>query len=524
MIDLSRARLVPYKHQVIGVEKLIEHPYFFIQDEMGAGKTKQVIDAAQVLAEMGLIEHVIVVAPAAVRAVWFDSELGELAKHLWAHFPCTITEYHARVRTWNWFTNFEGQTFAPKLHWIITNYDFIRRVDRLRSILKLANNKTLLVLDESSAVKSWKAKQTAACEELRNHCARVVELNGTPISQGPGDLYSQAHILNPAILGFKSFYHFRSYHAILGGFKNKQIIGWRGIEEIQKKLAPYVIRRLKKDCIDLPDKLASVPRMVFLDPPTWKIYKQMRDDMVAWLTDSTVSSATMAMVKAIRLAQITSGFVGGIEEQLLDTQEDLDFVSEDVGGEVVQYEKQESVPVAPLQPIGREKIDDFLDFLGEQLDIDPNVKMLVWCRFRFEVQRLHDEIKARFPQIEIGLIWGGQKREERDFALRLLDPRTMPIGPAIDIGTPATGSMGLNLTGAHIVVYMSNDFSLKIRLQSEDRVHRPGQVHAVSYFDVVACGPEGQKTIDHLVVKALQNKQDLADFTTSAWVDALTDE
>lgn len=83
--------------------------------------------------------------------------------------------------------------------------------------------------------------------------------------------------------------------------------------------------------------------------------------------------------------------------------------------------------------------------------------------------------------------------------------------------------MGLNLTAAHTVVYLSNDYSLKTRLQSEDRVHRPGQRNVVSYFDVIAVGPNGQRTIDAAIVKALRDKNDLASWTTGAWVAALRD-
>jgi len=124
----------------------------------------------------------------------------------------------------------------------------------------------------------------------------------------------------------------------------------------------------------------------------------------------------------------------------------------------------------------------------------------------------------------VGEIRGGQKKEERAAALRLLDPRTAPDGPVIVCGTPASGSMGLNLASAHTVVYLSNDHSLKTRLQSEDRVHRPGQINHVSYYDVLATGPQGQQTIDHVIIKALRNKEALATWTTQAWVDALKRE
>ena len=49
-------------------------------------------------------------------------------------------------------------------------------------------------------------------------------------------------------------------------------------------------------------------------------------------------------------------------------------------------------------------------------------------------------------------------------------------------------------------------------------------LRTVSYFDIIATGPQGQKTIDHTVVKALKNKEDIANFTTSAWIDALLED
>jgi len=518
MIDTSKFRIQPYAHQAIGIEKLVQHPFFALLDEMGAGKTFQVINGALLLSDVGVIDQVIIVCPAAVRSVWFDPELGELAKWLWANTRNQITEYHAKSQTWHWFKDAPGSN----LKWIITNYDFIRNPVRRKQLLDIASEKTLLVLDESSAVKTWNAQQTKACKILREKCGRVVLLNGTPIANSPGDLYSQADIMNPLILKCKTYFHFRSLYARMGGYQGRQIIGWHRIEEIQAKMAPYVLRRLKKDCLDLPDKIPSVSISVPLTPASWKIYKDMKEEMVVWLSSTDVSFAAQAIVKVVRLAQITSGFIGGVEyeEDLFSEVEDPPaFIQKTVEVEPIARPPQQNVPV---REVGREKLDAFLSWLKEQLYADPNLKLLVWSRFRPEVKRVHEEL-ASFTSIERGMIWGGQTKADRAHALRLLDPRTAPPGPVVVIGTPATGSMGLNLTAAHTVVYLSNDFSLKTRLQSEDRVHRPGQINHVSYFDFIATGPAGQKTIDHAVVKALRSKEDLANFTTSAWLDVLSE-
>jgi SNF2 family DNA or RNA helicase len=526
-IDLSRARLLPYDHQRIGVEKMVKYPYFFLTDEMGAGKTKQTIDTIMVLVELGLIDKVLVIAPAAVRSVWFDPEFGELKKHLWEDIPVSVYEWHAKMRAW------PNNPRGPKCTIFVTNYEFIRSEERLAEVKTVCDGRTLLVLDESSAVKSEKAAQTKACIVLRKKCGRIILLNGTPIANNPGDLFSQAYLMNPAILNCKTYFQFKSKYAIMGGYMNKQIIGWRDLEDIQTRLAPYVLRRLKQDCIDLPPKLDPVVMLVPLSNPTWKIYKSMKDEMVAWLTSGDMTMASQAIVKAIRLAQITSGFVGGLEKSVpLDAElEDRpDFVPKEVQPKF-DFDPSTVDFDGAVQELSTEKLDLFLGWLEEQLNSNPNAKILVWCRFRVELARVLKGIEAKFPNVATGSIWGGQKtaktyteKDGREHALRLLDPRSAPKGPVVVVGTPSTGSMGLNLTAANTVFYMSNDYSLKTRLQSEDRVHRPGQVNPVNYYDIVATGPSGQKTIDHAVLKALMTKEQMAAWTTSAWLSALREE
>jgi SNF2 family DNA or RNA helicase len=496
-IRKSDFRLLPKAHQVKGVLKLIQNPYFGIFDEMGLGKTKQVIDAAQLLYSMNKIDRIIVVAPSSVRDVWFDDDLGELRKHLFLY--SIIVRYHQNCIHWKFNPKERLTTFTPtrngELQWIITNYEFIRRVNRLIPLLNVCNEKTLLVLDESSAIKSHKTKQTDACMSLRVRSGRVVLLNGTPVGNSPADLYSQSNIMDESILRCGSYHHFLARYAIFGGWKSKRVMEWRFLDDLRSRLKPYVIRRLKKDCLDLPPKLDPVIYTVTLTKETWEIYKRMRDDMVAWLENQTVSIAAQAVVKAMRLAQITTGFIGGVRED--EWKED-------------QVTKE----------IGREKLDFFLKWLEEQLVNDPKMKLLVWCRFRRELQRLYSEVKKNFD-IPIGAITGGQKSDERNYALRLLDPRTSPDTALMVVGNPKAGGKGLNLAAAHNVMYTSNGYSLMDRLQSEDRVHRPGQIFPVSYFDVLAVGPNGQKTIEHIILKAIRDKNDVANFTCKKWIDEL---
>lgn len=533
-----------YEHQIDGCKILTKWNdpatgrvlggCFGLFDEMGLGKSRQVIETAQTLFQAKEIQSVIIAAPASVRAVWYDPELGELAKFY--SDPIRVIEYHTKLREWH---RWEGS--SPYLTWYITNYDFIRNPERLKPLLEIAKEgKTLLVLDESSAVKNWKAAQSKASLILRNECARVILLNGTPIAHSPGDLFMQAFIMDPSILGCQTYYQFRARYAVMGGWRGKQIVGWlhpargepkgvrqkveccdlpfpspvhcapgQGLDDIQQRLKPYVLRREKKDCLDLPPKLPPVVITVPLTEQTWTVYKEMRDEMIAWLDEQTAVSAPQAGVRILRLAQVTSGFLGGVKTEI-DCECGSSNPSCVICGGLGKAIKEE-----PPRDLSREKHDALLTLLNEKFE--NGEKVLVWCRFRYEVERIIEDV----TEVPLEVIWGGQNLRERQDALRLLDPRTAPEGPAVLVGTPASGSVGLNLTAAWNVAYISNDYSLKTRIQSMARVHRYGQTHPVNYYDFIATGPEGQRTSDHAIIKSLYAKESLANWTVSAWKDEL---
>ena len=67
IFDPTRFRLTPYPHQLLGVGKLLDHPFYGLFWKMRLGKTKAVIDAACVLYEAGLVTAVVVVCPAPVK-------------------------------------------------------------------------------------------------------------------------------------------------------------------------------------------------------------------------------------------------------------------------------------------------------------------------------------------------------------------------------------------------------------------------------------------------------------------------
>jgi SNF2 family DNA or RNA helicase len=521
-LDLSRMRMTPYQHQIEGVRALIDNPWMALFDEMGAGKTKQTLDAAQYLWAAGVIDRVIIVTDASVRDVWYDPEFGEIAKHGWKDLKANITEYHAKIRKWKIDTVGEPLDI-PELKIVIANYEFIRDKVRRQRLLAFCTKRTLLVLDESSAIRTPSAKQTKVCFMLRRRCGRIVLLNGTPVADNPGDLYTQAQILHNSILDCPTRQHFEARYAKKGikkGVPYPVIVDWVNLEDLQQRLAPYVLRRLKKDCLDLPEKMPPVELEVTLRE-SWPVYKEMRDQMVAWLKDPTkVATSTVAAVKVMRLSQIANGFVGGVQT----LEEDNDATNAEPIPAWIPRLFDDEPDLSTLPPLGHsewayvgsEKLDFLVVKLREWMAIDPDLKILVYCRFKVELKRILERLS--FEGIPTVAMYGAQPREERTAALRALDPRSAPKGPLVGCLTFGTGSKGTNFTAAWITVYMSRGYSLEKWQQSMDRTHRPGQIRETQYFDLVAVGPKGQKTIDRTIIDSTNKKLDLSTFTTSAWL------
>ncbi len=552
-VDLVKGVLVlnekyPHrKHQLAGVLALLKHPYFGLYDEVGAGKTKQIVDTAQILFQNGDIDTVLVVTPGFARSTWSEDDplLGEVAKHAWDAVPNVLHEYHKTYNSLNFHAN--------ALNWVVTNYEFIRREDRLYDLEKqLRGHRVWLVLDESWAIKG-NSDQMKACRRLRVRRAdRVTELNGTPLSDGkPEDLFYPMMILEPSILGITSKTSFRSKYCVMGGYDGKKVVDYQNLDDFNARIAPFVLSRKTRECFDLPPMLPPVIVEARMSPQTWAIYKDMRDEMVSQL-GTHISTAQQAIVKSLRLAQITSGYLGGLEDMLSDDDGSgvapppdtsalfgpqpawLRSISEQT--QTVQSATTPSVDQARItqqnpgatgsslgavvgrtntglvREIGREKLDAFLNWLDTR-EPRPH-KLLAWCRFSPELERATRELNLIYPHVF--QLRGGQTKDQRLQAKTFLAPGSDPR-PGACVGNQKAGGASLNFAAANIAVYLSNGPALIERTQSIGRIERPGATQPMLIVDILATGPKGQKTIDHAILKALRSKDDMARWTVEQW-------
>ena len=104
----------------------------------------------------------------------------------------------------------------------------------------------------------------------------------------------------------------------------------------------------------------------------------------------------------------------------------------------------------------------------------------------------------------MALYYGETPQDQRQDIVESFQDKDSPL--RFFVGQPKTGGYGITLTEATTVIYFSNSYDLEIRLQSEDRAHRIGQHHPVTYIDLVS-----PKTIDEKILKALRSKINLAE-------------
>jgi hypothetical protein len=507
-INWNRPVISPFLHQKEGVKAILKHPNIFLAYDVGAGKSKTVIDAAHFAYLGSMMDTVVVLAPAAARSVWLDPDpvLGEIAKHAWTDVRSVVHEFHSKTKR---------VEFEPgSLNWVVTNYEFIRSEDRLKELKRLLKGrKYWLVGDESWMIAGHKSLQTAAFSELAALATRRIILNGTP--GGPAEVFSQIHAMDPAILGFRDFWAFRGRHAVMGGWKQKQIVKWKNMEEFAAKTARVVLRVNTRDAIDLPRRLPPVLIEARLTPTTWDAYKAMKEKLVAWFNSDEAAVAKNAGVKAVRLAQIAAGFVGGVQ-----TFADFD------GEEFEDYEAPMGQVLAGVETreIGREKLDATLGYLDRWWSNEPAPrKALVSGRFRAEIERAQQALQDAFPKAKVYKLYGNQDEEERTEIKRMFAPGGEP-DDAIMVVHPAAGGAGLNFSAANLLLRMSPDHSLKNFLQLDGRIERPGQSRPMTFGDVVAVGPNGQRTVDHIAVAGLRKKEDVSKLTAKEWKRRLEEQ
>ena len=454
----------PFAHQKKALEMSWDKEVFAYFMEMGTGKSKVLIDNIAMLYNAGKIDGALIVAPKGVYKNWFDSEIPD-------HMPDYVEK---KVGLWR--TKPDDKALQPlfstgaDLHILIMNVEALSTKKGVDFAYKfLSSHKTLMGVDESTTIKNPSAKRTQNILKLSKLTKYRRILTGSPVTKSPLDLYSQCQFLDPFLLDQSSYYVFRTRYAIcrkinVSGRSVEIVVGYRNLAELSEKLKPFSYRVLKDDCLDLPKK-TFVKRTVELTDEQKKVYKQMKEEAIAFLNGKMVTSATV-ITQLMRLHQITCGH----------------FTSND----------------GKVQDLKSNRINQLMNILEE-----VEGKAVIWAHYRYDIKKIVEAISKEYGENSVVTYYGDTSTDDRQKAIKKIQDKDSPV--RFIVGTPQTGGYGITLTGASTMIYYSNGYDLEKRQQSEARIDRIGQKKPMTYVDIIC-----ENTIDTKIVESLRSKVNIA--------------
>jgi len=523
--------------------------------DMGLGKTRCALHVAQLRNV-----HCLVIAPKSVLGLAWRPEIER-----WLGRQRVTDDEVEGVFMMRGTARQKSDALADFRDWIrrrrepgflLTNYETLLR----RSADLARCGAEMIVLDESTYVRTVNAQRTKAVQTIARAFQYRVIMTGQPMTQGPEDLFAQVRFLDPSLLGtrvdaFRARYFergisrriwcsecSRSWREVvpdgtsvdelvcescggnvhpIDGPAFPVVTGFRNLAELSEKVFSICLQLDKRWCLpNLPEKVYQVREIEMLREQR-KAYNEMVAEFVAMLEteDGVVEKLARGVLPQIgALQQITSGFA---------------YVTDDGGRRTAVRFKhspkiEEIVSILTCEAVAR--------------------KAVVWCQFREEVdwvvERLREELDGRRGEDSDGSdgsrggvgVDGGHSRRgggvrgrpgslgirmdevrlgQRASAVVWIDGRvsdddrqtaleSFQTDPAVRVmvAQQATLSHGVTLHAADLAIYLGNAWSLEKRLQSENRLHRIGQTASqVLYIDLVC-----PKTVDAAVLDALRRK------------------
>lgn len=426
--------------------------------EMGTGKSLITITLVGQLYLGGHIRKLLIVAPLSITGVWKE----EFEKFAEFNYRLELLE-GTTVEKLKTLQSLERTT--DKLQVAVINYESAWRIEGELAFWR----PNLIVCDESTKIKNPQAKQAKALHRLGRVSKHNIILTGTPITNNPLDFYSQYKFLDEKIFG-TSFYVFRAKYAMMGGYGNHQIIGYKNLDDLTAKAHAIAYRITKAEALDLPEQVDTT-RIVTLESRAETLYKMMEKESVAELESGEIT-ATNVLTKLLRLSQLTGGYLKrAVDERV----------------EEVSRSKMEALTeiVDECMESGK-KLVIFARFIPE---IDAIERMLKVARIGYSL--IKGEVKDRAQQVE---------RFQKDESVKVF------------VGQLQTTGMGLTLTAADTTVFYSLSYNFADYEQAKARIHRIGQKNNCTYIHLIA-----KNTIDEKVMLALKDKKNIADLVVDNW-------
>lgn len=474
-------------HQVTTAEYALDDGIddFAIFHDPGCGKSAILVTILRHLYQRyGSVEKTVIISPIVTLPNW-KNEFGMFSR---IH-PSDILVLGAKMtgeQKWKKFVRFVRDDSAnlTKNRVIILNYEAMQNKKLHEAIMKWCPK--VIVLDESHRAKNHQGVRSNEIVKVADLCQHNYILTGTPILNSSMDVFMQYRIMDGGKTFGDNFWAFRNKYFVdkmawkagrPGYFPDwQERIEMRG--EIQRKMyfhedgRPKAHRILKEDCVDLPP-LVKTRIEVEMSSGQRKMYEQMKEEFLTYVEEVKAKGrplavvANMAVTKALRLQQITCGFV-----------------------------KAEDGKEYPI--VENPRLEALKELLG---DLTGAGKVIVWACFKqnyIDIKRVCNELKIEFAELH-----GDVHDKESEMTRFRTDGNCRVM-----IANQKSGGIGVNLVEAPASIFYSRNFSLEEDIQAAARNYRGGSnMHEkVTRYDFIA-----RDSIDSLIAEALDNKQSIAD-------------
>ena len=422
----------PMEHQKIAIEKLLANNKFILADDMGLGKTTSAVIAAL----ESEAKKILIVCPASLKINW-ERE---------------IRNYSDRK-----ILIVEGRKWGSTFDFYIINYDIIKNyhtTDKSEDSddYKLLVNAgfDLAIVDEAHYVSNNTAQRTRLLNDVLEKIPKVWLLTGTPMTSRPINYFNLLKIVDsPLTLNWQTYVrrYCKGFQFKVGNRRVWNTSGASNLDELREQTKSYVLRRMKTDILDLPEKIVT-PIFVELSS---KMYDEEMDDFTRISNDNkdkeTISVTLNRLMKVRQL---------------------------------VSYEKI---------PYTCEIIDRCLE---------QGKKVIVFTNFTMTLDILHEKYKKNSVTLD-----GRMSKDKRQDSV---DKFQNEKKYQIFIGNIKAAGVGITLTAAEVVIMNDLSFVPADHSQAEDRAYRYGQKNSVLVYY-----PIFENTIEKIIYNILQKKKGVID-------------
>ena len=415
----------PLEHQKEAVQKLVENKKFILADDMGLGKTTSTIIAALEANS----KKVLIICPATLKINWKREIENYSNKSIYIA---------------------EGKNFSTDADFVIINYDIIKNFHDPKKkddseILK--SNFDLVIVDEAHYIKNGQAQRTKLINDLVKTVDRLWLLTGTPMTSRPMDYFNLLSLVDSPVSKNWMAYAIRycqGYQFNVGGRKVWNITGASNLDELRERTAGTILRRLKENVLDLPDKIITP---VYLRLKS-KNYEEVMGEYYDWYDKNPDESKSLT----------------------------------------VQFSKLTKV----RQIIADEKISQTIE-IAENI-IEQDKKVIIFCNFTDSLNKIIEHFGKSAVKLD-----GSMSKPERQ---RSVDEFQDNPKVKVFVGNIKAAGVGITLTSAEAVIMNDLSFLPSDHAQAEDRAYRYGQKN-----NVLVYYPIFENTIEGVIYDILNNKK-----------------